>query len=157
MDVLRVDDNPLVTPADIARWIGRSRQLIHQYALGQRGPEGFPPPACHVREGQPRWDWSPVSAWLEQHGLLPPEQRQKALTIAVVNNALERAQQHQQNRKLVEKVSRALADVPNAVRRGKTVRKSPWPPRFASRCDLLPVWLDGVDRWPRYSGARPKW
>jgi len=43
-DVLRVDDCSLVTQADIARKIGRSRQLVHQYITGTRGPGAFPPP-----------------------------------------------------------------------------------------------------------------
>src|SRR5487761_1677044 len=44
-DVLRVDYCNLVTQADIARKIERSRQLVHQYWTGARGPGGFPPPA----------------------------------------------------------------------------------------------------------------
>src|SRR5208337_3869719 len=44
-DVLRVDVCNLVTQADIARKIGRSRQLVHQYIAGIRGPGNFPAPA----------------------------------------------------------------------------------------------------------------
>src|SRR5690606_36378908 len=36
--VLRVDECNLVTASDIARRIGRSRQLVHQYMTGLRGP-----------------------------------------------------------------------------------------------------------------------
>lgn len=36
-DVLRVDECNLVTAAEIAQRIGRSRQLIHQYVTGQLG------------------------------------------------------------------------------------------------------------------------
>src|SRR4029079_9205825 len=43
-DVLRVDECNLITQAEIARKSGRSRQLIHQYIKGIRGPGGFPPP-----------------------------------------------------------------------------------------------------------------
>ena len=35
-DVLRVDECNLVTASEIARRIGRSRQLVHQYMTGQR-------------------------------------------------------------------------------------------------------------------------
>ena len=41
-DVLRVDYCNLVLQADIARKIGRSRQLVHQYMMGERGPGSFP-------------------------------------------------------------------------------------------------------------------
>src|SRR4051794_13075881 len=43
-DVLYVDECNMVTQAEIARRIKRSRQLVHQYITGQRGPGGFPPP-----------------------------------------------------------------------------------------------------------------
>ena len=39
---LRVDECDLVTPSEIARRIGRSRQLLFQYINGQRGPGNFP-------------------------------------------------------------------------------------------------------------------
>ncbi|MFN5798797.1 MAG: hypothetical protein ACK5AN_14830, partial [Planctomyces sp.] len=39
--VLRVDVCNLVTQSEIARKIGRSRQLVHQYMIGVRGPGGF--------------------------------------------------------------------------------------------------------------------
>jgi hypothetical protein len=50
-DVLRVDYCNLVTQADIARKINRSRQLVYQYMVGERGPGGFPPPACRIGTG----------------------------------------------------------------------------------------------------------
>ena len=43
-DVWRVDSHDLVSPSEIARRIGRTRQLIHQYITGARGPGGFPAP-----------------------------------------------------------------------------------------------------------------
>jgi hypothetical protein len=54
-DVLRVDVCNLVTQADIARKIGRTRQLVHQYITGVRGPGGFPSPACDITDGDPLW------------------------------------------------------------------------------------------------------
>ena len=47
--VLRVDTCNLVTQADIARKIGRTRQLVHQYITGRRGPGGFPAGLQHCR------------------------------------------------------------------------------------------------------------
>ena len=60
-DVWRVDECNLVTPAEIARRIGRSRQLIHQYMTGKRGPGGFPAPECNLTDGAPLWAWCAVS------------------------------------------------------------------------------------------------
>lgn len=52
-EVLRVNECNLVTASEIARRIQRSRQLVHQYMTGQRGPGGFPPPECHLTDGAP--------------------------------------------------------------------------------------------------------
>lgn len=39
--VTRVDQCDLVTQAEIARRIGRTRQLVNQYISGERGPGAF--------------------------------------------------------------------------------------------------------------------
>ncbi len=69
-EVLRVDECNLVTASEIARRIGRSRQLVHQYMNGMRGPGGFPPPECHLTDLAPLWAWCAVSYWLVQKNLL---------------------------------------------------------------------------------------
>jgi MoaA/NifB/PqqE/SkfB family radical SAM enzyme len=68
--VLRVDDDNLVTLSDIARRIGRTRQCIHQYMLGSRGPGDFPPPISEVCEGTLLWKWREVAFWLYQNDML---------------------------------------------------------------------------------------
>lgn len=107
-DVLRVDDCNLVTPAEIARRIGRSRQLVHQYMTGKRGPGGFPAPECNLTDGQPLWAWCAVSYWLSQHDMIRPEELQNAEIVATINNALEHSRQRDRNPELVEEVARAV-------------------------------------------------
>ncbi|MFT7639242.1 MAG: hypothetical protein ACI9G1_000973, partial [Pirellulaceae bacterium] len=41
--VARIDTCNLVTQAEIARRVNRSRETIRQYISGDRGPGGFPP------------------------------------------------------------------------------------------------------------------
>ncbi len=106
--VLRVDECDLVTASEIARRIKRSRQLVHQYMTGQRGPGGFPPPECHLADDKPLWTWCAVSHWLVQNGLLRPEESWNAEVIEAINNALEFARQRQRHPELVNEVSRAL-------------------------------------------------
>ncbi len=50
-----VDECNLVTQAEIARRIKRSRQLVNQYITGKRGPGGFPGPDCTITEEKPLW------------------------------------------------------------------------------------------------------
>lgn len=90
--VLRVDDCNLVTQSEIARRMGRSRQMVYQYITGERGPGGFPPPACLLTEQRPLWQWCAVSYWLYTHNLLREEECLHAAVVEAINNLLERQQ-----------------------------------------------------------------
>lgn len=109
--VLRVDDCNLVTASDIARRINRSRQQVHQYMTGQRGPGGFPPPECHLTDHKPLWAWCEVSYWLAQNNLLRPELSWDAEVVAAINNALEIARQHRRHPELIDEVRREIEPV----------------------------------------------
>jgi len=89
VQILRVDDCNLVTASDIARRIERSRQLVHQYMRGQRGPGGFPPPVCRLSEHAPLWEWCAVSYWLAQSNLLRPQESLNAEVVDAINTVLE--------------------------------------------------------------------
>jgi hypothetical protein len=108
-DVWRVDSCDLVTPSEIARRIGRTRQLVHQYITGTRGPGRFPAPECNLTEGQPLWAWCAVSYWLSQNDMIRPEELRDAEIVAVINNALERSHQHDRDPALVDEVARAVS------------------------------------------------
>lgn len=72
--VLRVLDEDLLTLADIADRIGRSRESVRRYATGERGGGGFPPPVNPGRDGTMFYRWSKVAPWLrEQLGIDAPE------------------------------------------------------------------------------------
>jgi hypothetical protein len=106
--VLHVDECDLVTQAEIARRIGRTRQMVHQYITGQRGPGTFPPPACHLTENAPLWQWCAVSYWLGQHDLIRPEEGRNAEVVAAINNRLDAAQRERQNPALVREILEAV-------------------------------------------------
>lgn len=109
VSVLRVDECNLVTASEIARRIGRTRQLVHQYITGQRGPGGFPPPQCHLAEQAPLWAWCAVSFWLVENSLIREEVLWDAEVVYAVNWVLE--QHHWRNPKLVDEISRDLAEI----------------------------------------------
>ena len=87
--VQRVDTCNLVTQAEIARRIDRSRQLVSQYIAGERGPGSFPAPACNITDGQPLWYWCEVAYWLSQNNIIKETENQEAQEIAAVNTILE--------------------------------------------------------------------
>ena len=88
-DVLRIDTCNLVTQADIARKIGRTRQLVHQYVTGQRRPGRFPAPACNITDGIPLWYWCEVACWLRQNDMISHDAATEAQEVALINAVLE--------------------------------------------------------------------
>ena len=110
-EVLRVDECNLVTASEIARRMGRSRQLVHQYMKGQRGPGGFPPPESQLTDQAPLWAWCAVSYWLVQNNLLRPQESWNAEVVEAINNWLESERQRQRYPELMNTITRACKPV----------------------------------------------
>ena len=110
VDVLRIELDDPVTQSDIARRIGRSRQVVNQYVKSQRGPGGFPAPVYHVRDKSPLWMWSDVAAWLQRNNLIGGVMHvEDAQQMALINNALEfRRHRNQLDRRLIDEVLKAV-------------------------------------------------
>ena len=107
-DILRVDVPGLVTQSDIARKIGRTRQLVNQYLTGKRGPGGFPAPACEINDGAPVWYWSEVAAWLWEHDMLQENVLREAEQVDVINSVLDVEHMRQTKPELTAEVMRAV-------------------------------------------------
>jgi len=84
--VVRIEPEDLVTMAEIADRLGRSRESVRLLVGGERGPGGFPAPVSHLRSRSRLWRWADVAAWAE---LATPEQLREAGLIAALNAALE--------------------------------------------------------------------
>lgn len=93
--VLRVDACDMVTQAEIARRIGRTRQIVSQYIKGGRGPGNFPPPACNITDGAPLWYWCEVAHWLCDNSILKEADFREAQDLTVINSVLELEHQQQ--------------------------------------------------------------
>jgi len=61
--VLRVEPDDLVTRAEIAKRLHRTRESIRLLAAGRRRIGSFPAPASHIRQKNRLWRWSEVAAW----------------------------------------------------------------------------------------------
>ena len=92
IDVLRIDCSYLVTQAEIARKIGKSRQMVHQYIRGIRGPGGFPPPARKGASDQPLWHWCDVAEWLCRNEMAPANLAGDAEAVETINCVLDYTQ-----------------------------------------------------------------
>lgn len=106
--VMRIEDCNLVTPAEIARRLGRSRQNIDQYIKGARGPGGFPAPACNVTDGSPLYYWCEVAFWANLHDLLSDQANVHAQEIATMNTILELSHQQKIFPTITEKLIREM-------------------------------------------------
>jgi hypothetical protein len=83
--VIRVEPEDLVTAAEIAERLGRSRESVRLLANGERGT-GFPAPVSHVRSRNRLWRWAEVATWDEK---ATPDELAAARVIAAANGALE--------------------------------------------------------------------
>lgn len=107
--VVQVAECDLITQAEIARRIGKSRQYVHQLLIGTRGPGGFPPPVAQLSNDVYLWQWCAVSYWLYQNNLIKPEYVEDAETIVAVNAALlYKDLQIGRNPKLLDEVTKAI-------------------------------------------------
>lgn len=80
--VLRVLDQDLVTLADIAHRVGRSRESVRRYATGERGGGDFPLPVNPGRDGTVFYRWSEVAPWLRDRIGIDAPERDPALVVA---------------------------------------------------------------------------
>ncbi len=104
--VIRIEPDDLVTMAEIAERLSRSRESVRLLVRGQRGAGDFPPPLSHLRSRSRLWRWSEVAEWAEAG---TPEERRNARLVASLNAALElrrqRADLSDVDRSLVEAVA----------------------------------------------------
>ena len=105
-NVLRVDICNLVTQSEIAQRIGRTRQLVHQYVTGERGPGAFPPPVCNISDDDdsPLWYWCEVAYWLYENNMIPEEALRDAQALSLINDILELNHQTQTDPALAKEI-----------------------------------------------------
>ena len=114
-EILRVDDCNLVTQSDIARRIGRSRQLIHQYITGLRGPGNFPPPACNITDEAPLWYWCEIAYWLWENDMIKEDVLREAQELSAINTVLDLNYHKHFVPELLEEVINLIADPSNEL------------------------------------------
>jgi hypothetical protein len=104
--VVCVDQCDLVTQSEIARRINRSRQQVHQFISGQRGPGNFPPPECYLSDDDaPLWRWCAVSHWLADNDIIRKEEGWNAEVVAAINNHLEMQRRKARHPELVKEIA----------------------------------------------------
>jgi predicted DNA-binding transcriptional regulator AlpA len=104
---LAVEDE-VVSMADIAERMGRSRQSVSMLVSGQRGPGGFPRPvAGNVRS--PLWHWADVASWFESNTPDRTAFEDRICAIASINGALANRVMARERPKDVKRIQQRLA------------------------------------------------
>jgi hypothetical protein len=84
--VLHVEPDELVTAAEIAERLDKSKEYIRLLASGERGGGAFPAPVSHMRTRNRLWRWTEIAAWA---GQASPEELHAAFVLAAANAVLE--------------------------------------------------------------------
>lgn len=124
---VRVEPEELVSAAEIARRVGRTRETVRLWIEAKRGRGNFPPPACTVGPRRTLWRWADVAQWLASCGISEGESVRDALFLSALNGALEvrhvlpRLQAESERRALAYFVAQdaALLGVPELSRAAK--------------------------------------
>lgn len=66
VEVVRVADAGLVSVADMAVRVGRTRESVRLLVSGARGPGGFPKPVTGPRSRYRLWRWSEAARWFKE-------------------------------------------------------------------------------------------
>jgi len=88
LEVDRVATSELVTKAEIARRLGRSRQRASQWTAEEGSRHDFPAPACRAAEGQSLWRWTEVAHWAYENDLADAEVWQAAEDVDLIDSIL---------------------------------------------------------------------
>jgi hypothetical protein len=88
LKVERVEPDDLVTIAQIARRLDKTREYIRLLTEGKRGSGDFPPPIAGFSEKSLIWSWKQVSKWCFAHHLIEAEAVTIAQNIADINHIL---------------------------------------------------------------------
>lgn len=110
--VLRVEPDDLVTAAEIAQRLGRSRESVRLLIAGDRGGGEFPAPVSHLRTRNRLWRWTDIARWAQT---LSPDQDHDARLLATINAALELRNQAGRLSESDRRAVAALAEQPLAA------------------------------------------
>lgn len=108
LSVKRVEPSDLVTSAEIARRLNRSKQAIQQLISGARGMGDFPSPIAGVTAKTMLWSWQEVTAWFMGKGKFVDKSIvENAKTIKQLNESLD-TRKNQAQFKNIQRITRLI-------------------------------------------------
>jgi len=122
LQVARVEPDDLVTEAEVARRMKRTRQSVHQIVTGQRGSGGFPQPVAGISSRSPLWRWMDVVEWFRDKKGLARKAAETAAAVAAINDLLD-LRRHKLDTKAREKILRQLGPTIELQASGRPSRR----------------------------------
>ena len=108
LSIKRVEPSDLVTSAEIARRLNRSKQSIQQLISGSRGSGDFPSPIAGVTAKTMLWSWQEVTAWFIEKGKLVDEYIfENARTLKQLNDSLD-ARKNEAQFENIQRITRLI-------------------------------------------------
>lgn len=108
LSIKRVEPSDLVTSAEIARRLNRSKQSIQQLISGTRGNGDFPSPIAGVTAKTMLWSWQEVTAWFMSKGKLVDKSIfENAQTLKQLNESLD-ARKNETQFKNIQRITRLI-------------------------------------------------
>jgi len=90
LSVDRIEPDDLVTIAEAAQRLGRTRESVRLWVAGKRGPGSFPTPVSGLQRRMRLWRWAEILSWAISNELVSESRSPvEADTIAAVNAALQ--------------------------------------------------------------------
>jgi len=87
--ICRIEPSDIVTSAEIARRLGRSRQSVQQLISGSRGSGDFPQPEAGITTKTLFWSWTDVVSWFLEVSIISDRSLYyDAMSIKALNIAL---------------------------------------------------------------------
>lgn len=106
--VKRVEPSDLVTSAEIARRLGRSRQSVQQLISGTRGEGDFPLPAAGITAKTMLWSWQEVAGWFLRNKKLKDKTiYENAEVLKQINESLE-SRKNEMHLKHITRITKLL-------------------------------------------------
>jgi hypothetical protein len=106
--VRRVEPSDIVTSAEIARRLCRSRQHVQQMISGTRGDGDFPLPVAGITAKTMVWSWKEVAEWLLLKNKISDQSvYENAATLKHLNESLD-ARKNDAELKDIRRISRRL-------------------------------------------------
>lgn len=106
-----MEPSDLVSMAEIARRLSKSRECVRLWTQGKRGVAQFPPPVSGYATSQMTWSWADVVEVLAKYDkITDPSVIQRATSTRIINLALSAKRYGKDDPRLLKRVTKKIEE-----------------------------------------------